>query len=112
MVPALYHGTSARKDGLGNTFMESVGIATVASSFLLVALFHFSAFLFFHGSNVAKTFGIYISVAVALYLFSLLTVRSCKGRFGGLTGDNFGAISEISEIIFLMVTSLWLQHSI
>ncbi len=112
MVPALYHGTSARKDGLGRTFMDSVGIGTVTSSFLLVALFDLLAFLLFPGPNVAKTFAIYISAAVVLYLFSLLTVRFCKGRFGGVTGDNFGAISEISEIIFLMVTSLWLQHFI
>ncbi len=111
MVPALCHGTAARKDGLGKIFVDSVGISTVVSSFLFLMLFCFLALLF-SGLHRATALALYFSLSVLLYLLSLLTVRFCKKKFGGLTGDNFGAISEISEIFFLMVTSLWLQRFI
>lgn len=111
MVPALFHGTSARNDGLGNIFMDSVGISTVIFSFLFLMLFCLLA-LSFSGMHRTTASALYFSLSVLLYLFSLLAVRFCKRKFGGLTGDNFGAISEISEIFFLMVTSLWLQRFI
>lgn len=112
MVPALCHGTSARKDGLGKIFIESVGMNTVIFSFLLVTLFYFLIVSLSHSAYGTKVFALYLSLSVLLYLFSFLSVRFCKRKFGGLTGDNFGAISEISEILFLMVTSLWLQRFI
>lgn len=112
MVPALCHGTSARKEGLGEIFMGSIGVDTVISSFLFVTLFYFLAVSLSHSVLKTEAFVLYLLLPVLLYLFSLSTVRFCRRKFGGLTGDNFGAISEISEIFFLMVTSLWLRHSI
>lgn len=112
MVPALCHGTSARKDGLGRVFMESVGIGAVISSFFLVTFFYFLAVSLFLRTYGAGIFELYFSLSLFLYLFGLLMVRFFTKKFGGLTGDNFGAISEISEILFLMVASIWLRHFI
>ena len=59
-----------------------------------------------------------IGVAVLLFLLfgllyglGLLLVRFFSGRFGGLTGDNLGALHEASDILYLMVAYIWLQHS-
>ncbi len=112
MVPALCHGTSARKDGLGNIFAGSVGAGTVVTSFLFVTLFCLLALSFSGGLYMIRALTLYLSLSALLYLFSLLAVLFFRRKFGGLTGDNFGAISEISEILFLVVTTLWLQHSI
>lgn len=49
-------------------------------------------------------------IFIVLYIFSLAAVKFCSRQFGGLTGDNLGAISEVSEIVFLMAASIWLQH--
>ncbi|HWR58174.1 MAG TPA: adenosylcobinamide-GDP ribazoletransferase [Thermodesulfovibrionales bacterium] len=112
MVPSLCHGTSARKDGLGKAFMDSVGMSTVMYSFLLVVLFcSFIVWLSLSGYGT-KAFALYLFLSALLYLFSVLAVGFFKRKFGGLTGDNFGAISEISEILFLMGVSLWLQRFI
>jgi adenosylcobinamide-GDP ribazoletransferase len=109
MVPALYHGRPAREDGLGKIFADSVGVSTVVFSLLPVALFHFPVFSTLGTAHGERAFALFFLLSVSLYLFSRVTVCFCKRRFGGLTGDNLGAISEISEILFLMVASLWLR---
>ena len=42
-----------------------------------------------------------------IYLICLILKYIFTARFGGLTGDNFGAMHEISEILFLTVALLW-----
>jgi cobalamin synthase len=59
-----------------------------------------------------KAAALLIIAAASLSVFTISAVKFCGKRFGGLTGDIFGAIGELSEILFLMVTSLWLRHSI
>ncbi len=112
MVPALYHGRPAREDGLGRLFMESTRTGSAFSSFSLLTLISLSILLVFLGRPPTKAFELYLLLSILLYVFSLLAVRFCANRFGGLTGDNFGAISEISEILFLMVALIWLRHFI
>ena len=112
MVLALRQGTSARKDGLGKIFMDSAGMGAVISSFLLVTLSYFLIVLLFFSAYGTKALVLYLLLSLSLCLFTILTVRFLKNRFGGLTGDNFGAIGEISEILFLMAASLWLRRFI
>lgn len=112
MVPALCHGTPARKDGLGRVFMDSASIGTIAASFLFVAFLSLAVVTVSQSIPGLKALVLCLSLIVMIYLFSAGAVRFCKERFGGLTGDNFGAISAISEILFLMVTSAWLRHYI
>ena len=112
MVTAIFHGKSARQDGLGKIFIENtklkelviatllaIGCWLLVVSFLLSSLFtiHYSLFL--------------VSIPV-LYIFSLVSVWFCNKKFGGMTGDTFGAVSEISEILFLMMAVIWSQNYI
>lgn len=112
MIPAMYHGTSARGDGLGKMFIDNCGINTVAFSSLLTVAFYVLAAVFIlrrpYGTGAITLFFVLSSV---LYAFSFLSAKFCEGKFDGLTGDTLGAISEISEIIFLAGVSLWLRRS-
>lgn len=112
-VPAMYHGTPARNDGLGRIFLSNVTAGTAVLSTLLVALLYIAA-------AQVHLFPAYGALSVTL-LFALLAVLYllCRGavkffiaRFGGLTGDHFGAMTEVADILILAVTVLWLPHSI
>jgi len=48
---------------------------------------------------------------IVSYLFSFASVKFFEKKFDGLTGDNLGAISEISGILILGGLSIWLRHS-
>lgn len=113
MVPAMYHGISARQDGLGRIFIDNIKAEYVLFSSLLTIIFCLLAVQFYlykmYGLNSVLLFPVLFAV---LYLFSFSSVKIFIKRFGGLTGDTFGAVSEISEILFLMVISIWLQHFI
>ncbi|MDP3297624.1 MAG: adenosylcobinamide-GDP ribazoletransferase [Thermodesulfovibrionia bacterium] len=112
MVTAIFHGKSARQDGIGKIFIENtklkelviatllvIGCWLLVVSFLLSSLFtiHYSLFL--------------VSIPV-LYIFSLVSVWFCNKKFGGMTGDTFGAVSEISEILFLIMAVICSQDFI
>jgi len=113
MVPAMYHGISARQDGLGRIFIDNIKVEYVLFSSLLTIIFCFLAVQFYlykmYGINSILLFPVLFAI---LYLFSFSSAKFFIRRFDGLTGDNFGAVSEISEILFLMVISIWLQHFI
>jgi adenosylcobinamide-GDP ribazoletransferase len=113
MVPAMYHGRSARKDGLGRIFIDAVTGKDVALCSLITVLFSLVITELLRDTLYASvTWLLFLFLFLVFCIFCILSVRFFAKRFGGLTGDAFGAISEISEILFLMVASLWLQHSI
>ena len=107
MVAAMYHGTSARKDGLGRIFIEGVrGREFVTSTILLLILlmaFYF-AFIRF-APEIQYVFNIIL--LIMMYIFSRLWIGICNRKFGGLTGDNLGALSELTELIFLFMVITW-----
>jgi adenosylcobinamide-GDP ribazoletransferase len=112
-VPAMHHGIAARNDGLGKIFIEHAGWGSVLISTAIViflcALVSLPGFL---PLKPAEVMAFCLVAAAAFYLFGLLAVQFLIGRFGGLTGDHFGAMTEISEIFFLLAGYLWLRHSI
>lgn len=113
MVPSLYMGASARRDGLGKAFMDSVTLRTVAYATLSLLLFCvIAASLYLYKVFGPDTLALFSSLYFTFAVFSFMAVRFCTKRFGGLTGDMFGAMNEISEILFLLVTVLWLPRSI
>lgn len=113
MVPAMYHGISARRDGLGRIFIDNSSVSQIIFSSVAAIIFYILIAVLYpgksYGSAIIALFFVLFSV---LYAFSFFSAKLCERKFGGLTGDTLGAIGEISEILFLMVALIWLQHSI
>ncbi len=113
MVAAMYHGNSARQDGLGKMFIDNITLVKVVFASLVLIFFYAAAdMLYLHKAYGAGSIILFFVLFTIFYIFCLLSAKFFGKRFGGLTGDTLGAAGEISEILFLMVASLWLQHSI
>jgi len=112
MVAAMAHGRPARPDGLGRIFLERVTmrhfiLATLSGCVLITVLvFKWGRF----GDIDPILF--YPSVGAGVYALTLIWVRFCSSRFGGMTGDTLGALNEIIELIFLMAVLAWSRLSI
>ncbi len=111
MVPPMYHGRPAGKDGLGKIFVENTVPGALMLSSILAFLSSAAVYLLWlHKAFGSKAAFLLLFILAALYLFGLISEKYCRKLFGGLTGDVFGAVSEISEIIFLAGVTVWLQR--
>lgn len=103
----MYSAEPARNEGLGSLFVGKIGPGPV----LLSALFLVSLMVlptFFLPTHVPLTQNIFFAVSAAVILiFSRAGVALFRKKLGGLTGDTLGAVSEISEVIFLFMVILW-----
>ncbi len=82
----------ARQNGMGKAFVEGVrgreaGIATIFAALVLIFLFKFNAVL------------IMVLMAIVTYIMGIYF----KKILGGITGDVIGAVSEINEVMFLLI---------
>lgn len=113
MVITMYHGKSARADGIGRTFLKHIGLKQVvfATGILTVFLVGWCLFGCLVWNVSEQGAGLYVLLFVFEAIFILFTCCILKylfnTRFGGLTGDNFGAIHEIVEIVFLTLVIVW-----
>lgn len=100
MVPALFHAKSARSDGLGKIFIEQTGAweLFIATCFIL----GITAAILLLVSQLIMLLKM-IAILISVYILSFLMSRFFAKKFGGLTGDNLGAITEMSEVIFLLM---------
>jgi adenosylcobinamide-GDP ribazoletransferase len=117
MVPAIFHAKSAKQDGLGKIFIENTGLRELLiSTFLALLLSLFFLFVVnkmsYSGNNFLLFSFQFLIVLPVLYIFSLIAVWFFNKSFVGMTGDIFGAVSEISEILFLMVVVIWALNCI
>ncbi len=111
-VIAMFHGRPARKDGLGSIFIGKVQLRQVLlSSMILLVLCVIVAGLYLYPLYAMRAIGLFAVLFLLLYLLALITVRFTIWRFGGLTGDHCGALSEIAEILLMAAIPVWLQHS-
>jgi adenosylcobinamide-GDP ribazoletransferase len=112
MVTTMYHSVSARVDGIGRTFLEHVGLKQVSLATAILTAFLAGWCLlhcFIRNSPeqwIALCVLFFFFEAVLILLISLVLKHLFTLRFGGLTGDNFGAIHEIAEITFLVTAIL------
>lgn len=101
---AIFHGRAARPDGLGRIFLKNKS----AGEFSFSAIFTLGFLLFVYSIlGYPLSFLLFMPL---IYIMALFAAKFFDKKFGGLTGDTFGAISEIAEILFLMVISIWLQR--
>jgi adenosylcobinamide-GDP ribazoletransferase len=95
MVYAVFAYPYAKPSGLGKAFKQGARwwrflIATVMTLVVVFILGRLTGFIIMFGVWV-------VVVAMAAYL---------KGRFGGLTGDTYGAINEVAEVCLLILVCL------
>jgi adenosylcobinamide-GDP ribazoletransferase len=113
MVAAMYYGRPARNNGLGKIF---IGLITSMEAFIVSALtlviLISPGFLSFSGRNTSATLPFLLLSTAVISVFCFSWVNLCSRRFGGLTGDTLGAAGELSEILYLLLASAWLRHSI
>ena len=95
MVYAVFAYPYAKPSGLGKAFKQGASwprfvIATVITLVVAVILAQLTGFIIMLAIWVTV-------VAMAAYL---------KGKFGGLTGDTYGAINEVAEVCLLILVCL------
>ncbi len=116
MVVSMFHGKPARDDGLGRIFINKTGIKESGISTVILMLILISSELFFsrilHLYIPDKHYLFYMLLLPAIYFFCTMGIKFFDKNFGGLTGDVLGAISEITEIIFLFMVIIWSRFSI
>jgi adenosylcobinamide-GDP ribazoletransferase len=112
MVPAMFHGSAARKNGLGRIFIAGASIQSLMISYALVFVIFGGVF----GAHVWNYYGLkgmlFFIILPAGHVLAIACTGFCNIIFGGLTGDTLGALSELSEIFFLTGAYIWLQHCI
>lgn len=95
MVYAVFAYPYAKPSGLGKVFKQEASLSVfLVATVIALAIAVIPAQLF----GLVIMLGVWIIVtAIAFYL---------KGRFGGLTGDTYGAINEIAEVLVLILVCL------
>jgi len=107
MVVSMFHGRPAREDGLGRIFITGTGVKEIIISTLFLLLSFISSQVFFIPSMSYILSFLYAVLLTEMYLFCRICASFFHKKFGGLTGDTVGAVSEITEIIFLLTVIVW-----
>ncbi len=95
MVYSVFIYKYAKPTGLGKAFKESTGwlgltVATVITAVMAIL--------------IAQLIG--LAIMIVVWIVTMVAAAYFKGKFSGLTGDNYGAINEITEVSVLLFISL------
>jgi adenosylcobinamide-GDP ribazoletransferase len=112
MVVAMFHGKPARGDGLGTLFSGKVGVPQLGICTLSLIGLLVCIVVIFGRFGLSDQYLQFAAQILVLYLACRVWVTVCERKFGGLTGDTFGAIGETSDILFLLTVLLWSRLSI
>ncbi len=96
MVLAIAFSSYPKEEGLGRIFVGGNNKKEALVTSLLIILL---GLLLFKSSFIYLLFGILAATFLLLAIF--------KGRIGGITGDNLGAINEIIEVVTLLIICLF-----
>lgn len=95
MVYAVFAYPYAKPSGLGKVFKQEASLSVfLVATVIALAIAVIPAQLF----GLVIMLGVWIIVTAIAFYF--------KGRFGGLTGDTYGAINEIAEVLVLILVCL------
>lgn len=112
MVITMFHGKPAREDGLGRIFINNIRGKDVVISTLILFSILILLQVFFSYYIPSGQYIFYAVLLVMMYFLCRAWILFFHKKFGGLTGDTLGAISEITEIIFLLMVLAWSRLSI
>jgi len=95
MVYALFAYPYAKPSGLGKVFKQGASrlrfiVATLIALVAAVILAQLAGFV----------------IMLAIWVIALAVATYLKGKFGGLTGDTYGAINEVAEVCVLILVCL------
>lgn len=95
MVYAVFTHPYAKPSGLGTVFKQGASwrrftIATVITLAVAIILARLNGFV----------------IMVAIWVIVVAMAAYLKGKLGGLTGDTYGAINEVSEVLVLILVCL------
>jgi len=102
-VICMFHGRSARSDGLGHLLIRETGRVQFVLSVVFVVVIFVSGRCLNHFDF--PSIPLSALLASAAYLFTLPLMKFFSSRFNGLTGDNLGAICELNEVFFLLIAA-------
>jgi adenosylcobinamide-GDP ribazoletransferase len=105
MMLSMKRGGPARDDGLGRIFMHGIRGRDVVGATVFVIILMALPFVFGVRDPIYLV-GAGVSLFM-IYVLSVMLVKLFSGRFGGLTGDNLGALGEVSEVLFLLTVVGW-----
>lgn len=106
MVYSIAANPYARTAGLGQAFKQGANwlrftIATIITLAVTLGLTRWANITYFYLTTAAIIFGVWI---VTLGLATCL-----KRKLGGLSGDSYGAINEVAEVMVLIIVSMLAQ---
>lgn len=102
MVCGAAFSKSAKDSGLGHMFIQSTKAkdALIAGFIAIFVTFYIS--------------GLFIAITAATVMFgtSLIFIRICNVKIGGMTGDTLGALGEVASLMFLTVYHIFSFYSL
>jgi adenosylcobinamide-GDP ribazoletransferase len=98
MVFAIFAYPYAHQSGLGTAFKQNTRWPQFISATIITFVVALALFPFFSITGLLLIFSIWVITT----LFSIYL----KHKFAGLTGDTYGAINEVAEVMALVLTSL------
>lgn len=99
------HGYARSGAGMGRQYALQTGRREVYASLMLTGLMLTAGWL----QDAAAGAGRFVVIAVAVVaaqVGSAIFARHVAGRLGGLTGDVYGAVNEVAELVFLLVVAV------
>ena len=98
MVYAIFVYPYARQSGLGTAFKQATRWPQFTAATIITLVIAIALFPMFSLTGLLLIFGIWIITTLfAIYL---------KRKFAGLTGDTYGAINEVAEVMVLVFATL------
>ncbi|MFC2068859.1 adenosylcobinamide-GDP ribazoletransferase [Chloroflexota bacterium] len=92
MVYAIYFFPYARSSGLGKIIKQGTGF----SEFIMATLITIAV-------GVILDWLVGLVVIITIWVITLALAASLRNKFAGLTGDNYGAINEVTEVGVLIM---------